>query len=648
MKKKIINLCFILLTVISCQQNHSTSSPLEKSKANRSELEKVLTFYSRDVKDSLKLKAALFLIENMPGHTSMSGEIIRQHQNEINELLRQDCDHEIIKEKIKKFRFTQNIIQNDVEIITSDFLIKNIENTFSLWESKSWCQQLSFNEFCEYILPYKYIENQVLDAWRDTLSLKFNNTISSIPENDENYNSVYYIGKCINQEINRKIKITSSGERIEKGSSFFNSTLLHQIPFGDCGDYVALILATMRSHGVPAAADYVPQWGNKPSGKHRWITLLNNNGKHLPIPHLDQNPGDVFFPTYTIPKVYRQTYAINPERNKYVEKSSYIFTPLTQFQKDVTSCYTSTANIAIPIKTKDLIDNYAYISCSSYHDWNMVDFGLIKNGIAYFNQMGTNIVYLIWGYDGSELIPVSEPFILNQEGHIHYLKADSDSSRSITLRRKYPKAYNTANVESRMIGSKIQATNDNKLKKWSTFYEITDDKYPDKIPIQTDSTFRYWRLLGGESSYMNIAELHFFNTESDSLLSGKIIGSGVVFKNDPTYDYSKAFDGDWLTYFLSADPRKEAWIGLDLSSPIAVKYARCIPRSDDNSIRYSEVYELVYWKEGEWKVIDRQIAKENFLTFDSVPGNSLLLLKNLTRGKEERIFTYKDGKQIWW
>jgi len=37
-----------------------------------------------------------------------------------------------------------------------------------------------------------------------------------------------------------------------------------------------------------------------------------------------------------------------------------------------------------------------------------------------------------------------------------------------------------------------------------------------------------------------------------------------------------------------------------------------------------------------------------YLQYDNVPENSLLLLRNHTKGREERIFTYENGKQVWW
>ena len=40
--------------------------------------------------------------------------------------------------------------------------------------------------------------------------------------------------------------------------------------------------------------------------------------------------------------------------------------------------------------------------------------------------------------------------------------------------------------------------------------------------------------------------------------------------------------------------------------------------------------------------------REGVLYVDNVPTNALLLLRNHTKGKEERIFTYENGEQVWW
>jgi hypothetical protein len=36
------------------------------------------------------------------------------------------------------------------------------------------------------------------------------------------------------------------------------------------------------------------------------------------------------------------------------------------------------------------------------------------------------------------------------------------------------------------------------------------------------------------------------------------------------------------------------------------------------------------------------------LDYDNCPTNALFLLHDLTKGREERIFTYENGEQVWW
>ena len=56
-----------LLVLASCNGHSELDKALRLSGDNRIELEKVIRHFSQDTSDSLKLKAALFLIENMPG-----------------------------------------------------------------------------------------------------------------------------------------------------------------------------------------------------------------------------------------------------------------------------------------------------------------------------------------------------------------------------------------------------------------------------------------------------------------------------------------------------------------------------------------------------------------------------------------------------
>ena len=78
-----------------------------------------------------------------------------------------------------------------------------------------------------------------------------------------------------------------------------------------------------------------------------------------------------------------------------------------------------------------------------------------------------------------------------------------------------------------------------------------------------------------------------------------------------------------------------------------VKSKCCGIKDDDNNVRIGDTYELFYW-DMDWVSLGKQIADDFSLTFHHVPQNALLLLRNLTRGTDERIFLYKDAKQLWY
>lgn len=86
MKKLILFL--VLGVLLSCQStdNRRLEKTLDLAQSNRGELEKVIQYYSQNEADSLKLKAARFLIMNMPGHYSLLAEtmkIIVKHRRKL-------------------------------------------------------------------------------------------------------------------------------------------------------------------------------------------------------------------------------------------------------------------------------------------------------------------------------------------------------------------------------------------------------------------------------------------------------------------------------------------------------------------------------------------------------------------------------------
>lgn len=143
-----------------------------------------------------------------------------------------------------------------------------------------------------------------------------------------------------------------------------------------------------------------------------------------------------------------------------------------------------------------------------------------------------------------------------------------------------------------------------------------------------------------------LAELQFWGKDKqgkERRLEGipiTYIANDSISKIEP----EKAFDNDIRTNFNAP---AGSWIGLDLQSNQFIDRIKYLPRNNFNVIELNNKYELMYYNQG-WKSLGIKTAANQFLEYEDVPRNALFLLRNITQGKEERIFTYEDEKQVWW
>lgn len=636
----------VALSACGLQEPDYLEQALQLAGDNRGELEKVLDHY----KDSTtKLAAARFLIENMPAHNSYRGDEIDEYYSIAKRVFRskltpkQQADSMAYLAKYVFPDLKSNII-SDVEIMTSDFLIQNIEKAFIEWETRPWAAHLTFEQFCEWLLPYKVANLQSLDAWRDTLSSYFTWGLNNMVRDDDTYETTVNAANTIRNEINWRIRpfgIYFS----EKGYPFLSASTMPYFTFGNCRDYVTVAVSTFRSVGIPSVIDETPYWGRYRAG-HNWYTILNNRGEELTSEwDVSSTPGKAFFTDKRIPKVFRNTYSINRERQKYLNTSLYKH-PFGVCQKDVTDKYFNTSDLEIPV-FEDFrpVEEYVYIATFTAigSDWSIVDYGYLKDGKAHFSKMGRNVLYIAMGYDGRNLRPISRPFILHTNGNLEYIVADKTQKRSIVARRKYYQSKNVATMRKRILHGQIQCANKRDFTDAVTLFTIDDVLIPDKIALQADKAYRYWRYLSPAGSYGNIAELHFFNGK-DSVVRGRVI-SNIEDKKIA----NRAFDNNWLTN-VDCELPDENWVGMDMGRGVHVSSVRIVPRSDDNDIHPGDTYELRYWNEDNaWTSCGKKVAESNLLCYDSIPKGALMWISNCTRGYDERPFLIDgEGTVGWW
>lgn len=641
--------CILIFCALffSCKNRTDLDIALTLAGDNRAELEQVLNHYKHD---TLKYKAARFLIENMPGHYSYADDRINDYYRETDTILSSSYMNptekmKAVEEIAEKYSGLNSNIIEDVKIIKADFLIRNIDQAFEDWKGQRILRHITFEQFCEYMLPYKVMELQQLDCWRDSLRGKYSTRYRNDPLPTRLQLSVSHATNAINSEINSKFPQNHIQGNYYR---FLSASNIDKMPFGQCDEYTTLATAILRSEGLPVIREDLMQWGNKPLG-HSWYSMINSDGNILPYYWgLLVNAGSSFFVDEPVPKVFRHTYSRNERPLTYLRECKNRPLSVSLFKKDVTSEYIVTSDISVPITNEEYRkEKWAYIAVFDNQRWVLVDYGQIKSNRANFVNIGRNIAYLVFGYDGRHLTPISDPFILHTNGELEYLIPDKGKVRSMDLTRKYPMTDHTLLVEQRIVGGKIEASETKDFTKSITFHEIkTEDKYK-ILPTNTTDKYRYWRYVAPRESYGNIAEIEFYEQGSKTPARGDIIGTQDVYHGNEEWSNEKGFDGDWLTY-VSVNQLHHGWVGLDFGKPVNIEKFRCIPRSDDNAIHTGDEYELFYWNNHDWVSLGRKVGETHVLTFDNVPEKALLLLRNQTRGKEERIFTYVEGKQIWW
>ena len=659
--KNILTIILTLLLTASCTKDSMyIHYALKAAGDNKKELKAVLHHYRTEDKDTEKLRAAKYLIANMPAHYSYRDTAaINSYYRKALEILGTGPSPDWQRDTLRQISdseyagLTRNIIP-DVEVMTADYLIYSIDRAFQEWRTRPWSRHLTYDEFQEWILPYKVTELQSLDAWRDTLPAHYTDSISTVPADDVERNSISGAIEIVRGEIHSKQ--SAIGHRViweDRGSIPMRSAATWvRMTYGSCMDYVIMGTAVFRSVGLPAAVDQVPSWGRNSEG-HSWYVFLSDRGREEPtINSLIIGAGMPFYTNERIPKVWRTTYTINRDRVKYRNTAKYVY-PFELCQEDVTDHYTRTSNLEIETNRKQtakLTDKkYVYIAMAVNADgpqWKVLDFGTLRRGKARFKNMGREMLYIALGYDGRKLIPISQPFILHKSGEVEYIDNPDESdakTRRMDLRRKYYESYNVVNMRRRILGGKIQCSDRPDFKDAVTLYTIESTEMPYYIKLNAERAYRYWRYLPADGTYGSIAELMFYDNDGN-----KQTGTPIANPEALERRIKRAFDGDLLSNFES-DKKDGNWVGMDMGKPTEITCATVIPRSDDNDICPGNEYELFCFDGHKWSSLGYQQADDNVLHYDEIPLNTLLWLRNYTRGNNERPFIIdENGEIIWW
>lgn len=633
----------------------SLETVLQVAGENRQELEKVLRYYKKNSSDSLKYKAACFLIENMPFYTYSDGEQLDNYKSYYVWLkTSKGKTPQEIADSVKNVYgpMKEPNKKRDIMEIDSAYLCHNIDWAFKVWQEQPWGKNISFETFCEYLLPYR-IGDEPLTYWRETYYEKYNSLLDSLRMSDS---------------LDIEDPVVAANYLISKlPDKSYYYTSVTPYPFGHIGpEYVQYLSGTcrevtdfavylFRALGIPCAIDFVPARSYINAG-HFWLTTWNKDGEEY-MTDFPQKLRPVrknwWYRWDDSSKVYRYTFSVNrglyEQMAKYGEEV-YPFWRLPKFT-DVTYGYgyNFKKELVIPLdkqyKTKRN-GKIAYLCVSARDRWTPVDWTVYDAGHLAFQYVRKGSFMRVATYENGELCFLTDPFYADkQNDEIHYYPVGKER-QDVVL-------YAKCNIEienrfrNKMIGGVFEGSNHPDFLEKDTLFIIQGkpNRLNTTVKSWSDKEYRYLRYFGPAKGFCNISEVAFYEKNDTIALSGKIIGTPGCSQHDGTHEYTNVFDGKTWTSFDYHQPTG-GWAGLDLGRKVRVDRIVYTPRNRDNYVRPDDVYELFYC-DRDWKSAGKIKAAADSLVFRDIPVNTLLLLRNHTRGLDERIFIYENGSQLW-
>ena len=354
--------------------------------------------------DSLKLDAAYFLVSNLATNYTAFYTLQDSSGTEYEIIPNNFKDYAEIKSYLDsienlngKLFYSADSFLIDYSEVSTQYLNSTVDKAFGVWRGNLDKRDYSFGLFKKYILPYR-VANEEIEPFRDLLSEKFSSIIDDKKTFRENV-------AFINEKINSLVVYDETFVKEQRASGL--KKLLER-GRGNLLEINILKVKVMRSLGFAAALDYTPFVVDS-SGWYAWTTVMSPGGEEITMDIADGVLEDLIGDR--IAKVYRRTFFTDTS-SLYAIKKQLEDTPyfLGHFNNvDVSKSFIEVKNISIEINSAE---DYLYLAVFNDGELRPVDWALIEDSLATFEDMGAAITYVpvLWqNRKAKEVLPPIKP-----------------------------------------------------------------------------------------------------------------------------------------------------------------------------------------------------------------------------------------------
>jgi len=434
--KKYISIVF-LIAFLGCgprefEPPEEVSAIFELAGDNRSELEAVIQHF-KDEGNVIKEEAAYFLIGNMKDHGYSIYKLVDSAGTlvDFNVLDYKDYEDLLngwdnIEANSGMIHFELDTMIMDYASIQAEYLIRNINQAFYAWEENPWAQHLTFDQFCEYVLPYRS-SNEPMEDWRTYFIEELAWVKDSLTDPTDPVEAA-----CI---VNDYIKSWFRFDpRYYEHPTDQGLKEILNVKMGRCEDMTNLAIYAMRALAIPVMSDFTPYWANT-GNNHAWNAILNKNDSTIIFMGGEANPGEYSL-GHKLAKVYRKTFAV--QRRSLAEKVEEWEKAPPYLDKnsirDITHDYVETSRVKIELN-KGIPDsiNFAYLCVFNSGKWKAIHYTRFHGSKASFTKMGPGVAYLPAFYYEENIVPAADAFILSDSGRVEYKIPDGNKRIEMRL-----------------------------------------------------------------------------------------------------------------------------------------------------------------------------------------------------------------------
>lgn len=549
---KLLIFIIVIALTFSCTNDIEHPPKIEKlmsrmEDANQKKFNKLFSKYSKPEND-LKLKAAYYLLEHMGNkYTAHYSNIehfykLLDHMHSFNPLsLSIDSCDKIGDTWVEKHgkEFGQLEVKYDIDELTYTMLKENIDYAFKAWKEMPWAKHVDFNEFCEYILPYRAY-NEPLSQWRKYYYNKFSWLKDSIGNITDPVEACTKVNEYL---ADNRFKFVNALAKFP----YINAVDQDKYRAGHCEPRTMWVLFAMRSIGLPVAIDFTPSYTRKPLS-HTWMAVLDSNNSSVAFNGAgfgDETDESYIVPTDTraVAKAYRNTYKIqNGITNKNIKAQDVFGYFSRQNYKDVSDEYKyPRADYVFELdknKFGQLQGQPLYL-CNFGYGGHYIPVDISPaNGLKYqWNNIACEAIYVVTAAHNGRYYPANNPVTFDTKTkEVIMLKPDYTKITHAKITRKYTPSQDMRKFADNMVNGRIEGANKADFSDAVNLKTITKDEivyhYADQ-KIGNNKKFRFYRYAPDKTT-THLAELEFFNTLRGNTISS-IYNPGKLKENSTYY-----------------------------------------------------------------------------------------------------------------